>query len=94
MYQKFLKCLPKDHTARVEDGPPDIRVVMDALIVAESNWKNNREKTRLGRMKKLFGKFSINVSKFKDVFAVVPSGDKYTCLVTGTISAIIKVRST
>ena len=91
VYQKFLKCLPKDHGARVEDGPPDLRVVVEALTVAELNWKNNREKTRAGRMKALFGKLSINVTKFKDVFAVIPSGDKYVCLMTGSISAIVKV---
>ena len=91
VYKKFLKCLPKDHQARIEDGPPMLDCVVDALSLADAEWKSNREKTKMGRMKTLFTKVAQSLAKHKDLFAVVPSGDKYVSLVAGSVSAIVKV---
>ena len=90
-YKKFLKCLPKGHEARIEDGPPRLEVVVDALTFAEAKWKNNREKTKAGRMRTLFSKVAVNLNKYKELFAIVPSSDRYVSLIAGSVSAIIKV---
>ena len=91
-YKKFLKCLPKDHPARIEDGPPRLDSVVDALRLADTEWTSNREKTKMGRAKTLFTKVAQSLVKYKDLFAIVPSGDKYVSLVAGSVSAIIKVK--
>ena len=90
-YKRFLKCLPKDHPARIEDGPPMLDCVVDALRSAHAEWTSNREKTKMGRTKTLFTKVAQSLVKYKDLFAIVPSGDKYVSLVAGSVSAIIKV---
>ena len=71
-YENFLKRLPKYHQARIEDGPPSLNVVIDALTVAEDTWKNNREKTKAGRMKVLFGKVAQNLNGYTELFAIIP----------------------
>ena len=90
-YKTFLKCLPKSHEARIEDGPPRIKTVVEAVKTANSTWKNNKESTKVGRMQTLFGKVCGSLNGHKDLFAILPSGDKYVCLVTGSVSAIVKV---
>ena len=92
-YRAFLKCLPKGHEAKIEDGPPRLDVVIEALSFADVTWRNNREKTKAGRMKKLFSKVAVNLHKHKELFEMIPSGDKYISLIAGSISAIIKVCS-
>lgn len=62
------------------------------MKVADTKWKNNHEKTKAGRMKTLFGKVAGSLNKHRDLFALIPSGDKYICLLTGSVSAIVKVR--
>ena len=42
-------------------------------------------------MKLLFGKFGTNAYKFRELFAMIPSSDKYVSILTGSLSAIIKV---
>ncbi|KAM0794316.1 hypothetical protein BDR22DRAFT_895247 [Usnea florida] len=90
VYKKFLKCLPKDHQARIEDGPPRLDCVTDALRLADPEWKRNREETKIGRAKTLFTKVAQSLVKYQDLFAIVPSGDKYVSLVAGSVSAIVK----
>ena len=90
-YKKFLKCLPKGHEARIEDGPPRLEAVIDALTTAEHTWKSNREKTKAGRMRGLFSKVAVTMNKHRELFAMIPSSDKYISLVAGSVSAIIKV---
>ncbi|KAL8687494.1 MAG: hypothetical protein Q9218_006350 [Villophora microphyllina] len=90
-YKAFQKCLPKEHEDNVADGPPKIKAVAEAVAIADSAWKKNRECTKAGRMKTLFGKVCGSLNNHKNLFAVLPSGDKYVCLVTGSISAIVKI---
>lgn len=91
-YQKFLKCLPQGHEAKIEDGPPRLEVILEALADAENAWKNNKEKTKAGGMTTLFSKVAMNLNRYRELFAIVPSSDKYVSLVAGSISAIIKVQ--
>ena len=90
-YKSFLKCLPKGHEARIEDGPPQLDVVAKAMKLAESTLRDRRETTKTGRMKQLFGRVAKSLHGHKELFGVVPSGDKYVSLVAGSVSAIIKV---
>ena len=77
----------------MEDGPPRLKAVVEAVATADSSWKKNRESTKAGRMKTLFSKVAGSLNNHKDLFAILPSGDKYVCLVTGSVSAIVKVSS-
>ena len=67
-------------------------MVVEAVKVADTKWKDNHEKTKAGRMKALFGKVAGSLKKHRDLFAVLPSGEKYICLLIGSVSAIVKVR--
>lgn len=65
--------------------------MVEAVATADSTWKKNRESTKAGRMKTLFSKVCSSLNGHKDLFAILPSGDKYVCLVTGSVSSIVKV---
>lgn len=92
-YKKFLKCLPKEHAARIEDGPPRLDVVLKAVSVAQVSWKNKRENTKTGQAKEVYSKVVRSLYGHRDLFAMIPSSDKYVSLVAGSLTAIIKVGS-
>lgn len=65
--------------------------MFEALSIANEKWGNNREATKTGRMRALFTKSGKNLHKSRELFAMVPSGDKYVSLLAGSFSAMIKV---
>ncbi|KAL9607264.1 MAG: hypothetical protein Q9167_007806 [Letrouitia subvulpina] len=89
-YKKLLKYLPKEHEARVEDGPPRLDVVVEAVSLAQSRWRKSRKDTKTGHTKDLFTKVVKYLHGHRDLFAIVPSSDKYVSLVAGSMSVIIK----
>ena len=65
--------------------------MIDAMRVMIAKQRKDRENTKGGRMKTLFGKVCAGLDDHKDLFAMIPSGDKYICLLTGSVSLIVKV---
>ncbi|KAI9766661.1 MAG: hypothetical protein M1839_004784 [Geoglossum umbratile] len=87
---KFQGALPKEHRSRVQDAPPDIATVIKAVQAARASWQKSREQKTLGKTKKLFVGVCQSLDHHKELFGMIPNNDKYICLVTGSISAIIK----
>jgi hypothetical protein len=89
-WEKFQKCIPKEHRTQIQDGPPKFEEVAKAVTVAHSAWKA-KEKGKVASVKNIFSGLCQSLYDFKDVFAVIPNQDKYVCLLTGTFAAIVKV---
>lgn len=45
----------------------------------------------IGNTKKLFGKLCQQVESHKEILDIIPSGDKYVSLITGSLSTLVKV---
>ena len=72
--------------------PPPIHELLEAVETANLTWQENREQTNSGKAKQKFGKLCKSLDSHKELMAVIPQGDKYVSLLTGTFSAIVKVR--
>ena len=66
-------------------------VLFDVIKSASASWQTQREETRWGRMKVFFAKMSRSADDHSDLLAIIPSNDKYTSLVAGSMSAIVQV---
>lgn len=88
---KFQDVLPHDQKRKVDNSPPCINDVFQAVDIAEHKRKGKRNDTRVGGLKSRFGKLCRNLVGHENLFAVIPSGDKYISILSGSLSAIIKV---
>ena len=92
VWLRFQECVPDGFKSNVADRPPKILDVLKAVDLAQSKWKTSREAGKTGRLRKGFGKLCSSLDDYKALLAVVPSSDKYFCILTGSLSAIVKVR--
>jgi hypothetical protein len=90
---KFQQLLPKGHASKVQGAPPSMKDVVDAVATANDTWKKNREESIAGKAKEKFGILCQSLESHKEMLAVVPQGDKYVSLITGSLSSIVKVPS-
>lgn len=90
-WSDFQGILSPEHRSRV-DSPPDITVVWKALFIAEESYQEKGE-TRMGKVKHAVFKACESLEDHKELFHIFPTGDKYVSLVTGSISAIVKVEA-
>lgn len=90
-WEKFNRQLPEDRRDFVRNQPPSLTAVHDAIRKASVTWQSKRSDSRLGKLKKVFANVCESCSDHSDLLAVIPSGDKYVSLVTGSLSAIGKV---
>lgn len=74
-----------------EDEPPSLNILWKAAHDAGSKWEKKREKG-FGRAKACLFSFLDTMDAHKYLFSVVPNGDKYTSLLTGSLTSIVKVR--
>ena len=90
-YREFVKTLPEGHGFKIEDGPPSLGAVLQAATTVNTKLESDRGKTKTGQFKGFFHKVCGSMDGHQDLFAIIPSGDKYVCLLTGSISALVKV---
>ena len=83
--------MPDGLKSNIADQPPMIVDVLKAVDIAQSKWKASREASKAGRLRKGFSKLCGSLDDYKVLLAVVPSSDKYICILTGSLSAIVKV---
>ena len=89
---EFQACLPNDLKSKVADKPPGLADVYNAVNLANEQWKASREQSKFGRVKSRFAKLCGTLDDYKALLAIIPSSDKYVCLLTGSLSAMVKVR--
>lgn len=88
----FKHLLPAGNSNKEEHIPPPIGELIEAVEKANLTWQYNRE-TNTGKAKQRFGKICKSLDFHKEMMAVIPQGDKYVSLLTGSFSAIVKVRA-
>ncbi|KAF2229535.1 hypothetical protein EV356DRAFT_556061 [Viridothelium virens] len=76
--------------ASLDDSPPRLEDVYKAVTAASDQVKTNREESTIGRLKGRFNKLCSNLNSHRDLFAVVPDGDKYISILAGSFSALVK----
>ncbi|KAK4246011.1 hypothetical protein C7999DRAFT_15812 [Corynascus novoguineensis] len=69
--------------------PPRLDDLLDAVRDAEAAWEKKKS-SGLGKTKQAIENFMDAMSSHSYLFSVIPSNDKYTCLVTGMMTSITK----
>ncbi|OAA35948.1 hypothetical protein NOR_07756 [Metarhizium rileyi] len=78
-----------ESTELLEDGPPTIPTLLKAVDDAVVQWDKKREKG-FGKAKSQFFSFLDTMEAHKYLFSVIPNGDKYTSLLTGIVTSVVK----
>ena len=70
---------------------PTLDHLLRAVQRAEADWEQ-KKKTGLGKAKGRFRDFLETMDDHSYLFSVIPDGDKYTSLITGIVTSVVKVR--
>ena len=91
-WTKFCQQLPEEQRKELAGEAPSLRLLFSSVKKASMTWHDNTEKKNTGRLKQIFANLCNNVKDHSTLLSVIPSGDKYVCLITGSLSAIAQVR--
>lgn len=69
---------------------PDMNIVRLAIQNAQAQIQKNQD-SKFGKVKAFFGTSAQVLDKHNYLFDLLPTGDKYTSVFTGALSAIVKV---
>jgi len=87
-WRKFYESLPNEQSANLEAQRPDLRFLQDVVNAANANLKK-KQKTQ--SIRQGFHRVCETFGNYENLSGVIPSGDKYICLITGSLGALIKV---
>ncbi|KAI0883763.1 uncharacterized protein GGS22DRAFT_189731 [Annulohypoxylon maeteangense] len=71
------------------DQIPTVETLWTAVLQAQTQWDKKKEKG-FGRAKVHLFSFLETMDEHKYLFSIIPNGDKYTSLITGVITSIVK----
>jgi len=71
-------------------GPPRLDGLLRAAQDAEAVWDSKKE-SGIGKTKYAIENFMDTMNNHSYLFSILPSGDKYTSLITGVMTSITKV---
>ncbi len=70
---------------------PTLDNLLRAVQRAEADWEE-KKKAGFGKAKGRFRDFLETMDDHSYLFSVIPDGDKYTSLITGIVTSVVKVR--
>ncbi|KAK8104990.1 hypothetical protein PG999_008349 [Apiospora kogelbergensis] len=68
---------------------PSVQTLRTAVHGAQAQW-NKKSESGFGKAKTQFFSFLETMDSHKYLFSVIPNGDKYTSLITGIITSVVK----
>ncbi|KAL7960283.1 hypothetical protein V8C34DRAFT_74353 [Trichoderma compactum] len=71
------------------DDPPHVNTLLQAVGAAEEEWARRKE-SGLGKTKSAVENFLNTLNDHSYLFSFIPNGDKYTSLITGVITSVVK----
>lgn len=89
---ELWRCLELDigDLAGRGDQIPTVETLWAAVRQAQAQWEKKREKG-FGRARAQLFSFLETMDEHKYLFSIIPNGDKYTSLITGVVTSIVKV---
>ncbi|KPI39828.1 uncharacterized protein AB675_3562 [Cyphellophora attinorum] len=86
-WRKFARSLPKEQSAELENKPPDLRFLQQAVQDANASFETKREGTGI---KQGFQRVCNAFGNYQHLAGILPDGDMYLCLISGGFGAMIK----
>lgn len=88
---QFQKANSKEDQLNIKDYEPTIEGVFQIVNDAEKAWQGRREKGKRGKAIRYFHRLCHTLDAHSNMLEVVPKGNEYVSIFSGTITTIIKV---
>lgn len=90
-WTKFCSRLPENQRQDISKDVPSLKRLRDSVKEASESWQEERKGTKSGRLKDKFSSLCNTIEHHSTLLSVIPTNDKYVCLLTGSFSAIAQV---
>ncbi|KAM0253304.1 hypothetical protein ACHAQJ_007358 [Trichoderma viride] len=88
-WEKFHSSFNLGDTLTEGDGPPRIDALLQAVRGAETAWGKQQE-SGFGKTRSAVTSFLNTLNDHSYLFSIIPNEDKYTSLITGVITSVVK----
>lgn len=90
-WKRFCHLHPSENQGVSDlNNVPTIATLREEITKADAAWHSKQDKG-FRAVKNRFLNFAETMNDYSYLFSIIPSGDKYTSLVTGVVSSVVKV---
>lgn len=90
-WKVFRTTLPKSEQEELEGKIPTVAGLVGMVDVVAKEWQNKRAASQSGKYMKYFTGFCETLDAHSSMLEVLPDGNEYVSLFTGTLKTIIHV---
>ncbi|QPC76903.1 hypothetical protein HYE68_007655 [Fusarium pseudograminearum] len=90
LWERFNEIYPDDSPTGQMKAIPTIQTLYQAIDQAQTAW-HDKQARGLRPIRDKFFNFAETMSEYSYLFSIIPNGDKYTSLITGVVSSVVKV---
>jgi hypothetical protein len=87
----FQTNCPQEERLDLQTSEPTVDSVVDLVSQLMKSWKTEREKGRRGKVMAGFHKFCRGLDSHSAMLKILPEGNEYVSIFTGTLGAVVKV---
>lgn len=90
LWDRFNQAYPDATPSTRAKGIPTIATLYQAIDQAQEAWQD-KQAQGLRPVRDKFFNFAETMNEYSYLFSIIPNGDKYTSLITGVVSSVVKV---
>ncbi|CEI66319.1 unnamed protein product [Fusarium venenatum] len=90
LWERFNQIYPDGNLSDQKNSIPTIETLYQAIDQAQAAWQDKQARGVRPIRDKFFN-FAETMSEYSYLFSIIPNGDKYTSLITGVVSSVVKV---
>ncbi|KAF0635513.1 hypothetical protein FPSE5266_01982 [Fusarium pseudograminearum] len=90
LWERFNEIYPDGSQPGQMKTIPTIQTLYQAIDQAQTAW-HDKQARGLRPIRDKFFNFAETMSEYSYLFSIIPNGDKYTSLITGVVSSVVKV---
>ena len=91
VWKVFRETIPKSEQENLEGKIPSVEGLIEIVEAVAREWQNKRTTSKSGRYMKYFTSFCETLDAHSYMLEVLPNGNEYVSLFTGTLKTIINV---
>ncbi|RGP61610.1 hypothetical protein FSPOR_9936 [Fusarium sporotrichioides] len=90
LWERFNQIYPDGNPSDHVNTIPTIEMLYQAIDQAQTAWQDKQARG-LRPIRDKFFNFAETMNEYSYLFSIIPNGDKYTSLITGVVSSVVKV---
>jgi len=92
-WKVFRQNIPKSEQEEVDNQVPSVDGLIGMVDKVARGWQNKRNASKAGKYIGYFTRFCETLNSHSSMLEILPDGNEYVSLFTGTLKTIINVRS-